>query len=325
VSDDLRPIFLFSLPRAGSTFVQRVLAAHPAIATASEPWILLPFVYSLRSSGVYADYAHPSMVGAVEDFCAKLPGGVGEYRRQIHDLVLRLYREVAGEGASYFLDKTPRYHLIVEEIIEMFPEGKFVFLWRNPLASAASMMQTWKQGRWNLDAYWIDLYEGLACLVEARARHENVSHAVRYEDLLVGEGDWQAMFEYLELPFDRDVLTRFSDVTLSGRMGDLRARTGSGGAVSDAPTAWPGVLSNPVRRVWARRYLRWVGEDRLALMGYRLSDVRRQLDAAPLSAEFTASDIGRMAYGAAARKVRRAAVLGRRSRPLGRWGGSPQR
>ncbi|MBA3701438.1 MAG: sulfotransferase [Rubrobacteraceae bacterium] len=43
------PLFLLSLPRSGSTLAQRFLAAHDAIATASEPWILLPYFYTLRA------------------------------------------------------------------------------------------------------------------------------------------------------------------------------------------------------------------------------------------------------------------------------------
>src|SRR5665213_3086127 len=55
----VRPIFIFSISRSGSTLLQRVLAAHPEVATVSEPWLLLPFVYSMRTEGVIADYVHP--------------------------------------------------------------------------------------------------------------------------------------------------------------------------------------------------------------------------------------------------------------------------
>src|SRR5919107_2181016 len=40
------PLFLLSLPRSGSTLAQRILAAHGGIATTSEPWILLPYLYA---------------------------------------------------------------------------------------------------------------------------------------------------------------------------------------------------------------------------------------------------------------------------------------
>ena len=37
------PIFLFSLPRSGSTLLQRVLMSHKDIASVAEPWLMLPF------------------------------------------------------------------------------------------------------------------------------------------------------------------------------------------------------------------------------------------------------------------------------------------
>jgi hypothetical protein len=40
------PIFLLLLPCSGSTLAQRILAAHEGIATTSEPWILLPYLYA---------------------------------------------------------------------------------------------------------------------------------------------------------------------------------------------------------------------------------------------------------------------------------------
>jgi hypothetical protein len=62
-------IFVFSLPRTGSTLLQRIIATQPDVATASEPWILIPYLYTLRENGVYAEYGHRMMVRAVEDFC----------------------------------------------------------------------------------------------------------------------------------------------------------------------------------------------------------------------------------------------------------------
>jgi len=51
----ITPIFIFSLPRSGSTLMERILATHPAVGTASEPWILLPFLYTRIRDGVYAE------------------------------------------------------------------------------------------------------------------------------------------------------------------------------------------------------------------------------------------------------------------------------
>src|SRR5882724_699178 len=86
----IEPIFIFALSRSGSTLVQRVIAAHEGVATTSEPWLLLPHVYSFKPRGVLAEYPHATLVEALEDFAAELPGGGEEYRRELHDYVLRL-------------------------------------------------------------------------------------------------------------------------------------------------------------------------------------------------------------------------------------------
>ncbi|MFV1990599.1 MAG: sulfotransferase, partial [Acidimicrobiales bacterium] len=50
---EIRPAFLLSLPRSGSTLLQRLLGAHSMVATVAEPWLLIPPLYALRDEGVY--------------------------------------------------------------------------------------------------------------------------------------------------------------------------------------------------------------------------------------------------------------------------------
>jgi hypothetical protein len=128
VTTGITPIFLFSLPRSGSTLTQRILATHHAVETVSEPWILLPFLYSRVREGVYAEYGHRVAFEAIEDFCSELPGGSEAYLGEIKELALRLYRLRAKAGTQYFLDKTPRYHVISAEIVRLFDDARFVFL-----------------------------------------------------------------------------------------------------------------------------------------------------------------------------------------------------
>jgi len=217
----IKPVFIFSLPRSGSTLAQRILTRTSGVSSASEPWLLLPYIYTLRSQGQFSEYWHGRTVEAISDFCDVLPDGKNTYYKELRKFVTHLYQDAAGDGAVYFLDKTPRYHLVVNEIIDIFPDAKFIFLWRNPLAVASSIMDTWGKGRWNLHSYKIDLYSGLSSLTEAFEKHKNKVHAVRYEDLVTNPvQSWQGIMDYLELPFDQEMIEEFSDVKLQGRMGD---------------------------------------------------------------------------------------------------------
>jgi hypothetical protein len=174
----VRPIFIFSVVRSGSTLVQRIVAAHDGVATVSEPWLLLPYAYTTRSTGVDAEYNHQILVRATEDFCAALPNGRDDYRSEIRASVLRLYEKAAGSEARYFVDKTPTYCLVAEEIMNLFPEGKFVFLWRNPLSVVASIVETWPP--WHPTVFREELFTGLPRLIEAySANHGPMRSATR--------------------------------------------------------------------------------------------------------------------------------------------------
>ncbi|MGH3139020.1 MAG: sulfotransferase, partial [Gaiellales bacterium] len=87
----VRPVFVFSLPRSGSTLLQRMVATHPEIATASEPWILLPQLYALRETGIVAEYGHRTAARAIADFGDSLPGGRDDYLDEVRRSALALY------------------------------------------------------------------------------------------------------------------------------------------------------------------------------------------------------------------------------------------
>jgi len=207
----IRPIFIFSITRGGSTLVQRVLAAHEGVATVSEPWLLLPYLYTLREDGVVAEYTHWLTVRAFEDFCQKLPGGVDDYRQELRVFVLRLYEHAGGDGARFFIDKSPPYYFIADDIMRLFPDGKFIFLWRNPLSIVASIIDTWHGGKLHVTANLEDLFVGLPRLVATYAGSSSVAHAVRFEDLVDGQREsWERLTSYLGIEFDPAALERFT-------------------------------------------------------------------------------------------------------------------
>lgn len=300
----LRPIFLFSISRTGSTLIQRIIAAHEGVATASEPWLLLPHAYTLRASGVDAEYVHPLMVAAVEDFCEALPAGEDDYLAELREFTLRLYEKAAGDsGAIYFLDKSPPYCLVAEEIMRLFPEGKFIFLWRNMLSVTASMIETW--GPWRPNFMSSDLFLGLPRLIDAYQANRAQVHAARFEDLVTGdEASWRELMAYLEIPFEPGALSSFAEVELDGRMGDPTGRQRYTALSSEPQEKWKKTFANPIRRAWCRRYLRYLGADRLALMGYDLDRMVEELDALPPGTGALLPDLGQLVKDVATEPIR---------------------
>jgi hypothetical protein len=302
----IRPIFIFSITRSGSTLLQRVIAAHEGVATVSEPWVLLPYLYTLRERGVVAEYTHPLMARAVDDFCRQLPGGVDDYRREIRTMVLRLYEKAAGDGARFFLDKSPPYYFIAADIMDLFPEGKFIFLWRNPLSIVASIIDTWYDGKLYATSHREDLFIGLPRLVAAYQAGSSRARAVRYEDLVDGDGfGWRPLIEYLGIDFDPQALERFSDVQLEGRLGDPTGRQLYSTLSNDPVSKWRITLANPIRKEWCRRYLRFLGPERMRTMGYDQARLLRELEALPTRTDGLLGDALRL-FNAVAREPIRA-------------------
>ena len=261
---------------------------------------MLPFFYTLRDRGVYAEYNHSSLVAAVEDFCEALPGGREDYVSELRELALRLYRRASSGNARYFLDKTPRYHLISGDLLRAFPDCKHLFLWRNPLAVISSIIETWGNGKWNLYRHKVDLFEGLEELIKTYEANEDLIHAVRYEDLLVKpEETWGGIFRHLDLPFDPSLLRSFSSVRLNGKKGDPTGTRKYGRVDQEPLPSWRSVLNNPLRKAWCRNYLRWLGRERLAIMGYDLDALLDELDSLPASYSRLGSDMWRGSYGLA--------------------------
>jgi hypothetical protein len=293
----IEPVFLLSQPRAGSTLVQRVLGAYDEVATVNEPWILLPLLSPLRESGIHAHYPQYLAHTAILDFAQSLPRGMDTLREELAETALRLYAAAAPGGTRYFLDKTPAYHVIAELLLDVFPDARFIYLWRNPLSILASLIDTWSKDHFVPHIFRVDLFNAVENLVGAYERGQGRVLGVRYEDL-VGSGsaeEWHRLTDYVDLEWDPTALTRFSERRLAGRMGDPTG-VERYQSLSDEPLEkWRAVLNNPVRRAWARRYLEWIGEDRLAVMGYDLAALEHDLDAAPSSRRGSLSDIRALA------------------------------
>ncbi len=288
------PIFIFSLPRSGSTLLQRILAAHSQIATVSEPWIALPQVYAFRDSGIVTEYRQDWYLTAFEDFVAQLPGGMVSYRQAVASFLSRLYDMASPNQERYFLDKTPRYHLIINELADLFPEAKLVFLWRNPLDVAASIMTSWAGGRWNLPSYEIDLYRGLRNLTTGFEHFKNRAIAIRYEDLVADAvAVRDTVCGYLELPFEPVSESELMQTSFKGRFGDQTGTIKYDSVSPDSVGKWKSCFQNPLRRRWAQRYIHWMGKESLDVMGYDQVSLLAEISALRMSGKQIFADLRR--------------------------------
>jgi hypothetical protein len=299
-----RPVFLVSLPRSGSTLLQKMLAVNPEVATAAEPWICLPLATMLDRTTIVAEYWHGTCHQALADLVGELPGGKPEFLRMLGTFVEELYRRIAGDsGASVFIDKTPRYYLIVPFLAEAFPTARFVFLFRNPVEVLASILKTWHKDRFGpeLMGNWVDIVRGPSAMAEGyrllgdRALGIQYSHLVAEPEAVVNE-----VCTHLEIAFSEDMLTRYRDVKFAGRMGDPIGVKRYESVSTASLEKWRSFVSNRYRKAYIMRYLREMGPDVLATFGIDMNEMLAETIAIPAGLD------GSLADALGMRRLRRA-------------------
>ncbi len=279
--ESIIPIFLLSTPRAGSTLLQRIIARHSDIATTPEPYLLLPHVYAMKPDGLVAQYHQPHLVKGFNDFFEYLPNGRESYFEQVRKFILSMYSE-ASRGKSFFLDKTPYYDLIVEEVIALFPNAKFIFLFRNPLSAIASTVEMWGQGEWRLFLVHEAMTWGLVNLVDAAMKHHQNGLMVSYEKLVQEPvAQVRRITDYLEVDFEPAMIDSFTDIDFRGKMGDPTGSVQYDSVSRQPIEKWKKVMSGPLRKRWCRRFLETIGEDRLSFMGYDYQQLIEELNRIP--------------------------------------------
>lgn len=261
----------------------------------------MPFCYALKDNGIFTDYEHSRFRTAFRAFIEKLPGKEQNFYDALRVFTLEIYQYFADVESIYFLDKTPRYHLIAQHIMRAFPDGKFIFLWRNPLSIASSLIQSWGEGRWNLYRYKVDLYRGIENLVRAYSERSNrvEAYTLRFEDLVSRpRNEVKELFAFLGVPFEESALEAFAGIDFKGEMGDQKG-VQQYQSISQAPVdKWKSVLNNPLRKAWARQYLQWIGENRFGIMGYDMEEFLDDLKGSPLSFDHLIHDIYSLVKGA---------------------------
>lgn len=268
-------VFLISLPRSGSTLLQRVLSHHPDISTAAESWFLLALLGWRTNIEVQASYDHRLLRRAISEF-------MDERRLDRFREILRANLEYVYDNndAKIFIDKTPRYTLILQELYETFPHAKFVIVVRNPLSIVNSIVEAWGEGgkRWRVRPYFVDLYCGLQNVVKAIRKNNPNTYVLRYEDFVkTPDAHYAALIQFLNLDDSAPLPGSVSQLQIAGQMGD-KLGVKKYAHISSESAARTDFLCNSMRRTWARKYLAHIGDDDLSVLGYRMSDLLAQLN-----------------------------------------------
>ncbi|OIO59999.1 MAG: hypothetical protein COX57_09820 [Alphaproteobacteria bacterium CG_4_10_14_0_2_um_filter_63_37] len=291
------PLFLLSLPRSGSTLLQRQLGSHPDITTLSEPWLLLPFLDVIDGERTFSIYDHGYIHQGIRGLIEQIEGGHAAYARTVGKMAEELYRQAVPTPTRWFLDKTPRYHAIAHHLPLAFPEAPFVVLVRHPLAVLASVIETFGKGNWYWFAHEIDLFEGWRNLARFYREHGDRCCLVQYEQLVQEpEAELSRIGDFLGIEGLADATGAFTKVQLAGMQDPTGTKQYR--QVSREPLhKWHRTLGNRFRRAWARRYIQRLGADDLRLFGYDPEALLDEIEQLPAGLQGVAGDVTREIYG----------------------------
>lgn len=191
MSADSPVAFLLGVPRSGTTLLSQLLQAHPHVTSPPEPWLLL----ALESFG-RAPSRHPAdsqlLAIAIDELFERI-----DKSHALRALADDVYRQYSARcGALCFVDKTPRYWLILDFLESLYPDAPSIVLLRNPYAIAASLKNSWGI-RLSLDSicedhapYIADLALGVKALLEHAERRPAL--LMHYESLVRAPATEQA-------------------------------------------------------------------------------------------------------------------------------------
>ncbi|HVV65756.1 MAG TPA: sulfotransferase [Rhizomicrobium sp.] len=206
-SQALDPIFIVSLPRAGSTLLEQILSSHSAIEGTMELQdinILLRSLDGPRKRRKPADY--PEALAEIDL----------ERLRALGEEYLSRARVHRKSGKPFFIDKMPNNFQHIGFIHLILPNAKIIDARRHPMACCFSNFkqhfargQAFSYDQNDLGRFYRDYVELMAhfdAVLPGRV------HRVLYERLIAEpESEIRALLEYCGLPFEEGCLRYYEN------------------------------------------------------------------------------------------------------------------
>ena len=196
-------VFVFGVPRSGTTLLQTVLACHPDVATAPETYFFAFAVRSflfqrslppLRKLGIAPRLSRDTARTIAEkisrrterpvtihDFALSADGSISPA-----SLALEIFSQLRQGSEPIFVEKTPAHVYFIPEIRQVLPQSVLIHIVRDPrdvFCSFNDMLS--RQRKRPRSAFEFSRVWNVS--VDA-ARHHGV-HTVRYEDLVTCTDD----------------------------------------------------------------------------------------------------------------------------------------
>ena len=227
------PIFIFSAGwRSGSTLLQRLVMSNNDVLLWGEPFKRCNLIQSLAESirVISSEYPHQNWLfneaetrssGQLTDiFIANLYPELSYLKKAHQRFFLELFSKPASDK-NYSRWGLKEVRLGVEYAFYLkwiFPNAKFLFLYRNPYKAYASLRPHLHSIKWDLyptwpknpirtphsyGTYWRNTVQGYI-----DNSHEVDGLVIKYEDLCSGTLSIDTLEEYLGIDISRDILSK---------------------------------------------------------------------------------------------------------------------
>ncbi|MDP1738231.1 MAG: sulfotransferase [Caulobacter sp.] len=197
------PIFVFGLPRSGTTLVERIISSHPAVVSAGEP-MDFPLTARRLAGAPTRELMDGPTLRAARDADMAVLGA---------DYLAAVRARAPGEGR--FTDKLPLNVLYAGLINAALPNARMVCLRRHPIDSCLAIFRQmfstgfayydWTFGLETTARFYLAFDALVAHWRETLPPDRFIE--VAYEDVVADqEGQSRALLAWLDLPWDEAVL-----------------------------------------------------------------------------------------------------------------------
>ncbi len=215
-TDTFAPIFVFGMPRSGSTLIEQILASHSAVQSFGE----------LNIINATLGHLFPEMlVGAAPDFAGRSGGGGTEGQRGRGTEALHTVRSRFIEAVEAKMGRPARPETVVTDkslmnfawlpvIMRLFPDARLVHCKRHPLDTCLSVYFTDFKANWDFTnsletiGSFFQLYGQV--MDKWTKRFSDRVFTLEYENVVADqETETRRLLDYCELPWESGCLSFF--------------------------------------------------------------------------------------------------------------------